>query len=206
MTAETAKETIYTKDFQTSLENANQPEWLKSLREEAFAYFTENGFPTVKNEDWKYTNVAPIAKEDFQIGAVAANLTSEHIAQFIAAESKQSVLVFTNGRFDKSLSNLEAAKDAAIVCFSEVLKDEKLAGIFKAKLGGLIGFEKNGFTALNTAFIGEGVFIHLPKNVKIDAPIQLLFFTDDGKVSFPRVLIVGGSPRRSDVYRKLSSQ
>ena len=74
--------------------------------------------------------------------------------------------------------------------FSEVLEDEKFAGIFKAKLDSLIGFEKNGFTALNTAFIGEGIFIHLPKNVKIDAPIQLLFFTDDGKVSFPRVLIV----------------
>ena len=115
MSLQTGKETIYKQDFQTSLENANQPEWLKNLREEAFAYFTENGFPTVKNEDWKYTNVAPMAKEDFQIGAVAADLTSEHIAQFIAAESKQSVLVFTNGGFNKDLSNLEAAKDAAVV-------------------------------------------------------------------------------------------
>ena len=69
MSLQTGKETIYKQDFQTSLENANQPEWLKNLREEAFAYFTENGFPTVKNEDWKYTNVAPMAKEDFQIGA-----------------------------------------------------------------------------------------------------------------------------------------
>ena len=67
MSLQTGKETIYKQDFQTSLENANQPEWLKNLREEAFAYFTENGFPTVKNEDWKYTNVAPMAKADFQI-------------------------------------------------------------------------------------------------------------------------------------------
>ena len=192
MSLQTGKETIYKQDFQTSLESANQPEWLKSLREEAFSYFTENGFPTVKNEDWKYTNVAPMAKEDFQISE-AANFTSENIAQFIAAESKQSVLVFTNGRFNKDLSNLEAAQDAAFVCFSEVLKDEKFGAIFKAKLDSLIGFEKNGFTALNTAFIGEGVFIHLPKNVKIDVPIQLLFFTEEGKVSFPRVLIVAES-------------
>ena len=186
MNLQTGKETIYKQDFQTSLESADQPKWLKSLREEAFAYFTENGFPTVKNEDWKYTNVAPIAKEDFQIGE-AASFTNENIVQFVAAESKQSVLVFTNGNFDKNLSNLEAAKDASVLSFSEVLKDEKLAGIFKAKLDSLTGFEKNGFTALNTAFVGEGVFIYLPKNVKIDAPIQLLFFTDDGKVSFPRV-------------------
>ena len=66
----------------------------------------------------------------------------------------------------------------------------KICRNFQNEIGSLIDFEKNGFTALNTAFIGEGVFIHLPKNVKIDAPIQLLFFTDDGKVSFPRVLIV----------------
>ena len=189
MNLQTGKETIYKKDFQTSLENANQPEWLKDLREKAFVYFTENGFPTIKDENWKYTNVAPIAKEDFQIGE-AASLTSENIAQFVAGESKQTVLVFTNGGFDKDLSNLEAVKDATVLSFSEVLEDEKFGGIFKAKLGSLVGFEKNGFAALNTAFIGEGIFIHLPKNVKIDAPIQFLFFTDDGKVSFPRVLIV----------------
>ena len=192
MNLQTGKETIYKQDFRKSLENANQPEWLKDLRQKAFAYFTENGFPTVKNEEWKYTNVAPIAKEDFQIGG-AANFTKENIAQFVANESKQSVLVFTNGRFNKDFSNLEAAKDATILSFSEAVENEKFAEIFKTKLGSLIGFEKNGFTALNTAFISEGVFIHLSKNVQIETPIQLLFFTDDGKVSFPRVLIVAES-------------
>ena len=48
MNLQTGKETIYKQDFQTSLENPNQPEWLKNLREKAFAYFTENGFPTVQ--------------------------------------------------------------------------------------------------------------------------------------------------------------
>ena len=63
------KETIYKQDFQTSLENSNQPEWLKDLREKAFEYFTENGFPTPKDEEWKYTNVAslPISNFKFQI-------------------------------------------------------------------------------------------------------------------------------------------
>ena len=188
MNSQTGKETIYKKDFQTSLENANQPEWLKNLRESAFEYFTEKGFPTVKNEDWKYTNVAPIAKEDFQIGE-SAGFAGENIAQFVAEESKQSVLVFTNGSFDKSASNLEAINDAKVLSFSEAANDEKFAKIFRAKLGNLIDFEKNGFTALNTAFIGEGAFVFIPKNKKIESPIQLLFFTDDGKISFPRVLI-----------------
>ncbi len=63
------KETIYKQGFQTNLEIADQPEWLKDLREKAFEYFTENGFPTPKDEEWKYTNVAslPISNFKFQI-------------------------------------------------------------------------------------------------------------------------------------------
>ena len=192
MSSQVSKETIYKTNFQKSLDNSNQPEWLKTLRENAFAYFTETGFPTLKNEDWKYTNVAPIAKESFQIGK-SANFTPEKIAPFVFDESKESVLVFANGSFDKNLSNLNAIKDAAVLSFSEAATDEKFAEIFKSKLGSLIEFEKNGFTALNTAFIGEGAFLFIPKGVKIDAPIQFLYLTDEGKCAFPRVLVVAES-------------
>ncbi len=75
------KETIYRQDFQTSLENSNQPEWLKNLRSQAFAYFTENGFPTPKNEEWKYTNVAEISNSKFQISNEQSE-TSELLKQF----------------------------------------------------------------------------------------------------------------------------
>lgn len=71
MNLQTGKETIYRQDFQKSLENSNQPEWLKDLREKAFAFFTENGFPTPKNEEWKYTNVAEISNSEFQISGNA---------------------------------------------------------------------------------------------------------------------------------------
>jgi Fe-S cluster assembly protein SufD len=159
MSLQVIKETVYTNYFKESLAD-NQPEWLKNLREKAFAYFTENGFPSMQNEEWKYTNVSPMI----------------------------------NGKWlmviDKSLSNLNAIKAVTVLSFSDAAKDEKFAEIFNAKLGSLVDSAKNGFTALNTAFIGEGVFIHLPKNAKIDAPIQLLFLTDEGRVSFPRVLII----------------
>ena len=224
------KETVYKQDFQTSLEKSDQPNWLKSLREKAFAYFTANGFPTVENEDWKYTNVAPMAKESFLLAelsenienaietgalsepsAVADGLSSGETqlkvksdsansdvqpsatadgSDFVFSESKDSVLVFANGQFDEKSSKLSAVTGANVLSFSAALKDEKYAEILQAKLGNLIDAEKNAFTALNTAFISSGVLIHLPRNSKIGAPIQLLFTTDDGKVSFPRVLIV----------------
>ncbi len=188
MTTKAEKETIYTKDFQTNLKSANQPEWLKNLRETAFQYFTEKGFPTMENEEWKYTSVKEIVNGEWSASDEKSLLSP--VAGFVFEESKTSVLVFANGIFDKNSSNLEALKDANIFSFSEALADEKLGKIFKAKLGSLVDSEKNGFTALNTAFVGEGVFIQLPKNAKIDAPVQLLFLTGDGIISFPRILIV----------------
>lgn len=68
MTIQAGKETIYTKDFETALEQTKAPE-LRELREKAFAYFVENGFPTPKNEEWKYTNVAQLINSEFQFAA-----------------------------------------------------------------------------------------------------------------------------------------
>jgi Fe-S cluster assembly protein SufD len=190
MTTQVSKETIFNAEFRRDLASSNQPEWLKDLREKAFRFFTENGFPTPQNEDWKYTNAAPLAQENFEI-AESANFTGEQIASFIFDESKESVLVFTNGRFDKNLSNLSALNDAAILSFSEA--DERFAEIFRAKLACVVDFEKNGFTALNTAFIDAGAFLFIPKEAKIETPIQFLFLTGEGKAAFPRVLVVAES-------------
>ncbi|CAN5232401.1 Fe-S cluster assembly protein SufD [soil metagenome] len=83
MNSQTGKETIYKQDFQRSLENATQPDWLKSLREKAFAYFTENGFPTPKNEEWKYTNAGEIQNSKFKIqNSKGEKQTSEFLKQF----------------------------------------------------------------------------------------------------------------------------
>jgi len=185
------EETIYSNIFRQSL-SSNQLEWLKNLRKEAFAYFTENGFPTPQNEEWKYTNVSPIAREDFEI-AEGANFSKESITSFVFDESKESVLVFTNGSFDKNLSSLSALNGVEVLGFSEITNSGRFAEIFKKKLTNLVDFEKNGFTALNTAFIGEGAFLFIPKDTKIETPIQFLFLTEEGKVSFPRVLVVAES-------------
>ena len=182
------KETDYSAAFRTSLAR-EKTDWLREIRTEAFEFFTENGFPNPADEEWKYTNVAVIGREKFEFEN-SGNLTREEIAPFVFDESKQSVLVFANGSYDKNLSNLEALGETVILSFAEAASDEKYAKIFRTKFGSLVDSEKNGFTALNTAFIGEGVFLNIPKNVKVDAPIQFLFLTEDGKVSFPRLLIV----------------
>jgi Fe-S cluster assembly scaffold protein SufB len=106
-------------------------------------------------------------------------------------------LIFTNGNFDKELSHLNAINGADFE--SEAAADEAFSKIFKANMGSLGDRKQNGFTAVN-AFLREGAFIYLPKNARIEAPIQLLFITDEGKIAFPRVLIVA-KRFRSDDYR-----
>ena len=82
MSTKLVKETIYTKDFQAVLEQTKEA-WLKDLRESAFAYFTENGFPTPKNEDWKYTNVASLPITDYKLQITnSEGETSEFLKQF----------------------------------------------------------------------------------------------------------------------------
>jgi len=183
------EETIYSSVFRESL-SQNQPEWLKNLRREAFEYFTENGFPTPQNEEWKYTNVREVVSGEWLVDSGQEQSNSQDIASFVFEESRTSFLVFTNGIFDKSLSNLSGLGGAEILSFGEAAYNERFAEIFKVKLAKLIDFEKNGFTALNTAFINEGAFLYIPKNAKIEAPIQLLFLTENGKLAFPRVLVV----------------
>lgn len=200
MISQIGKETIYKADFQRSLEGAKQPEWLKDLRIKAFAYFTENGFPGVTNEDWKYTNTAPLAKENFETVGENTILTEDNDglidAQFSAfyVESKASQLVFVNGKFNAKLSDVSALSGKAIVLtFAEALNDEKLAEIIEAKLAKSVGCDFNGFAALNTAFVEDGVFLYVPKNAKIETPIHLLFASTKNKASFPRVLVVAES-------------
>jgi Fe-S cluster assembly protein SufD len=189
MMSQTAKETIYSAQFRRSLRQSNQPDWLKSIREEAFGFFVENGFPTPKNEDWKYTNAALIAGEEFAFGESV--LDAESLDKFTYAEAAESRLVFVDGVFDEV--NSVVPNDLIALTFDKALKDEKFAGIIESNLTKFVPFDFNGFTALNTAFTENGLFLFVPKNTKIEAPIHLLYVSTGNKPSFPRILVVAES-------------
>jgi Fe-S cluster assembly protein SufD len=192
MNLQVVKETIYSAEFRKSLEEANQPDWLKNLRESAFAYFAENGFPTTKNEDWKYTNVGAIGKESFELSA--GTIGAPELKKFTYGESAQSQLVFVDGKLNLEFSNVSALPENVFAnTFEEAFKDEKLREIIKSNLAKSVNYDFNGFTALNTAFIDEGALLVIPKDVRIETPIHLLYVSTGSKVSFPRLLIVAES-------------
>jgi Fe-S cluster assembly protein SufD len=169
------------------------PLWVEELRENAIERFDELGFPTTDQEDWKYTNVASIAKETFSTETGRHDFAAAKLAPFIYAESEGSRLVFVNGAYRADLSSIEALP-AGVVAGN---LREAFAGEHAEALRGYLARspagDEDAFTALNTAFLGDGAFLRVLKGVRVEVPVHLLFLADDagGKlIASPRVLIV----------------
>jgi Fe-S cluster assembly protein SufD len=165
--------------------------WLRRLREEAFARFCEAGFPTTHDEDWRFTNVSAIARNRFGLARDRLQSVSpEVLNQWRTTGSFQ--LIFVNGRFSPQLSPTGSL--AAGVKLSSLAEEiEKNTGALEAHLGRYLDLRRDAFSALNTAFMEDGAYIHIPKGSVLEEPIRLLFIStaDDRPVmSNPRNLIV----------------
>ncbi len=196
MSLQTGKETIYDTRFKASIESSDQPERLKDLRTKAFIYFTENGFPTTKNEEWKYTDVREIAASEWsELSDVERGLSSE-TGKLLSKIEIGNRVVFVDGVFSSELTTLpDLPEGARVLSFAEAFQDET----FKANIAKCVEYDFNGFTALNTAFIEQGVFIHVPKNTKIENPIHLVFIGENETANFSRVLYVGETLSEAEI-------
>jgi len=171
------------------------PVWLVNLRDKAGAAFESLDFPTTRNEEWKYTNVAPIVKTQYGAanGFDARELTADRIARFTFAESSGSQLVFINGSFSRELSNLTGLPNDCVVCNLDEIPNEH-ANVARDHLAAYADYRDATFTALNTAGVGDGAFVYIPNGKAVETPIHLLFISTakEPVLSHPRVLIVAG--------------
>jgi len=167
--------------------------WAKRLREAAFDRFKELGFPTVKDEEWKYTNVAPLTKLSFQTARDdgSSEVTSAEVNRLGCVEAKNSQLVFVNGALRKDLSSL-ADVPAGVIAMGlvEAIEEPGYQELIREYLGRGVGYNTNGFVALNTAMLAGGAFVLIPRNVEIHKPLSLLFLSAGNVASFPRVLVI----------------
>jgi Fe-S cluster assembly protein SufD len=173
---------------------SRQPPWVFLRRKAGIARFAELGFPTLKHVDWRFTNVAPIAKPPFKpvFESDANGLALDALSQFPFSKLPGARLVFVNGHFAAGLSTLPALRDGIRVSnlASALVND---AGIIEKHLGRYVRTEDNAFAALNDAFFQDGGFIFVPAGQSIDEPVQLLFVntsTDAGAAMHPRNLII----------------
>jgi len=174
----------------------NDPPWLKSMRDEAIADFERLGFPTKKEELWRFTSVAPLAEQSF---SNSSNGWKPELESFQGLENVR--LAFVNGIFSAEHSRLAALPaGVTIKAVSAVLAEEpdRLNG----KLGALADVESNAFVAANTALFEDGAYIELADDVVLDEPIHLLFIAGAGDEPIAvqtRNLIVGGKNSRAAV-------
>lgn len=182
---------------------------MHALRREAMAQFERTGFPTVKDEEWKYTNVAPIAGLQFRPAERLKphGLTKNDIAPYTFGGLHCSRLVFVNGHFAPDLSGGATSKGVRATNLASLpLRGDGIVDRYLAKLASM---HTSAFTALNTAFIEDGAFIVVPDNVVVSDPVHLLFLStaeDEPHVVQPRNLIVVGSHSKLSVVETYATR
>jgi Fe-S cluster assembly protein SufD len=203
------EESAYGEAFRESAARAveGEPAWVARLREGAFARFEELGFPTTDDEEWKYTNVSAVARAEFMPAGGSTKLESETVEPFVSAEAKQSCLVFVDGIFSRELSSLEAIAEGVVAEDLGAALAGDHAEVLWEHLGRLSGEGSDAFSALNTAFLGGGAFLHVAKGVEAAAPVQLLFVStaESEAATFPRVLVVAERDSRLDLIETYAS-
>lgn len=170
-------------------------EWLRALRTGAMTAFDTHGFPTTRNEDWHFTSPAPIVEAAFApMMPALGTLTAADVEPFLVPGTEWATLVFVNGRYAPQLSRVEHLPDGVRVMnlASALLEEPTLVG---AHLGSLARYDQQAFafTALNTALLRDGAFLHVRQDTVVETPIHLVYLSDagaEGGVSYPRNLIV----------------
>src|SRR6059058_2951400 len=207
----------YVKDFQAFASNgaAGAPPWLREIREGAIARFAALGFPTMKQEAWRFTSVAPIAEQHFTLAPpLVSRLPSPAVVESLALGLGPRIVV-VDGRYAPGLSSLAG--------LPEGVQATSLAAATRAGPGGELArrhlaryapWQDNAFAALNTAFLADGAFVHIAADTVLAQPLEVLFLATSGTavtgaggptVSHPRSLFIVERGARATLIESYAS-
>ncbi|MGH8657651.1 MAG: Fe-S cluster assembly protein SufD [Gammaproteobacteria bacterium] len=183
---------------------------IANYRRRAMARFHQTGFPTTRLENWKYTDVAPIARRPFRLATVEDRPLEENALRDLRfVDLSCHELVFVNGHFAPHLSNPDGLPDGASARnLAQVLAGEP--ELFHDYVRYRPTAEEPGFDALNSAFVSDGLLLTLAPGTMLEKPIHLLFVSRPSEtaiVSHPRVIIEAAEGCRVRVlesYRNVS--
>ncbi len=162
--------------------SGREPGWTERLRHEALAAFEGLGFPSVNDEEWRYTNVAPIARTPFVLPAGSLSLRhrtdalplDSRLGPFGFAGKNRLELVFLNGRLVPDWC-VTGGLPAGVTFGS--LADSLASGpaLLERALSGETA--SRAFVALNAALWNDGLFLHVPSGVILPSPVQVFHLT-----------------------------
>ncbi len=182
---------------------------LNRFRKGASERFAALKFPSQKDEDWNYTDLGPVLQKEFRAASKPAQneLGLEELEPFLYSKASAVRLVFVNGFYCEALSDLVAAGgNLTIGSFSD--QDRLKRAAIENHFGRYADYEKNIFTALNTALVGDGAFVSVSEGAVIGAPVHLIFASSaklmDATIQ-PRILMVFGEGSQSTVIESFVS-
>lgn len=165
----------------------SEPGWLQELRRNAITEFETLGYPTSKQELWRFTNVSALIEQPFELDGSRQPVDIPAIAGL-----EKHRLVFVNGVFSEGLSGELPAG----------VKVGSIAEHFDERIGKLANAQ-SAFVAANTAMFVDGAFLEVADGVELDAPIHLVFLTDrEASVSHVRNLVTCGKGSRVAVVEQ----
>jgi Fe-S cluster assembly protein SufD len=166
--------------------------WLDARRAAALERANALSVPTTRDEEWRFTDLTPLTKLQVQPAAAAVKVSAADSATHVVPEAAMR-LVFVDGVPAPELAQQgKLPAGVTVIALSDAIKSH--AALIEPHLAKLAGAEQELFTALNTAFLQHGVFIHLAKDAQLKAPIHLLFVAaGKGVAAYPRCLIVAES-------------
>jgi Fe-S cluster assembly protein SufD len=188
------KTTTYLSAFdRVEVGRKHEPAWLRATRRSAAGAFERMGFPTVRDEEWRFTNVGPIAETAFA-PAPAVAVPPADAARFVVPGLAGPVMVFVDGRYARELSTVDApGAGVTTITLADAIERDP-AGL-EPHLGRHTNFTDRPFAALNTALFDDGALITVADGTIVEQAIQVLFLstvTPTPAVSNPRVLVVLG--------------
>ena len=167
--------------------------WQQDLRDKAAARFAALGFPTVRDEEWRFTNVAPIAATEF--GPASPVALSAADLEALPYSSAPFRITIVNGRFSAEASKL-LNLPRGVRAGSLAAAATEHADVVPRYYGQLADYQSRAFVALNTALAADGAYLYIPDGTVVEEPVEILFVSagDSGSVEMAsaRVLIVAG--------------
>ena len=175
------------------------PAWVKERRDAAARRFAETGYPTTRQEDWRFTNVAPIADAKFPVAPGGFARAAALVAGVGVPGTVRLAIV--NGEFNAALSELGALpKGLRIAGLRDGVRDGTDG--LETHLARVFAIDTHPFAALNTAHLDDGVAIFIAKGAVVEAPIHIVTVTgSDGApvTAHPRVLVVAGASSQARI-------
>jgi Fe-S cluster assembly protein SufD len=176
-----------------AFENQNSSDnlYVNELRSEAIKNFETTGFPSKKNEAWKYTSLKNVLKQDYSLFPKSEHsIEYRDVQSYFVHDIDTYKIVFIDGKYASHLS--QTTHEGIDVCLmSAALSQSKYQPVIENYFNKIAS--KHGLNALNTAFCSEGAYIHIKKNKVSKRPIQIIHFSTGKEPALllqPRNLIV----------------